>query len=227
MARLSLLRFSFISFGSLKKNKFIFILNVAIFIALFALTASVLSIYFENKIDKLESVIIKEETNHIVYNNWLNREPKIINEINSILDLKYQTSNFTPLIKFLSDVPTQMKSTGWEILFSERDESFNYFYYYKGIAKFNFSAITSSLSDAVIVSTSEKDIRSIANERLKRNKLFVRYDKILSEYRYQQNSVNSVNELSHTERRKYYGEYVKFQNKLKFILIEQRDYFLN
>ena len=55
MARLKLLRFSLTALKGLNKQKAISFINLIIFVSFFALTASVVSMYYENKIDQIET----------------------------------------------------------------------------------------------------------------------------------------------------------------------------
>ena len=87
MNRLFLFRFSIIKLKGIFNKKFNFILNFAIFLTFFAITASAISIYYENKIEKLEIKITKDEIKHVVFTKWLNRTPKLISDINNIFPL--------------------------------------------------------------------------------------------------------------------------------------------
>ena len=80
MPRVSLLRYRFIlaAIKSVKTKKLLLVINIAIFISIFALSASILSILFENKIDKIETKLIREDLKHVVYNNWLHKTPNQI-----------------------------------------------------------------------------------------------------------------------------------------------------
>ena len=66
MARLSFLRLSIFTLSKLYIRRLILFLNIAIFISFFAISATILSIFFENKIDKIEKQIITNETNDIL-----------------------------------------------------------------------------------------------------------------------------------------------------------------
>ena len=173
MARLSLFRFRFslLALSKISTRKLLTAINLGIFISIFAVSAAIISIYFENKIDKLESKIIKEETYYIVYNNWLNRIPKIINEINTVLDQKEQIENYTPLLKPL------VKDDSW-IFYGNRQDYFSHYYYLRDLIEMNFLVINLSLSDAVLVSNSQYDIQTIIENRSEKNLQIRKLDKI-------------------------------------------------
>ena len=99
MARLPLLRFRFslLALSKISTRKLLTAINLGIFVSIFAVSAAIISIYFENKIDKIERIIVEQETNYIVYNNWLNRTPKIINEINIVTDQKRKMEDYNSL----------------------------------------------------------------------------------------------------------------------------------
>ena len=84
MSRLFLLRLSFLSIKQLVNSKVNIIINLSIFVIVFALSASFISILFENRIEKLETKITRNEVNQILYTKWLNRTPKIINQIDNV-----------------------------------------------------------------------------------------------------------------------------------------------
>ena len=73
MSILFILRFSFLSVKQLVNSKINIIINVSIFVVICALTASFISILFENIIEKLETKITRKEVNQILYTKWLNR----------------------------------------------------------------------------------------------------------------------------------------------------------
>ena len=75
MSRVSLLRYSvFLSaIKTIKTRKLLLIINISIFFAIFALTATSLSIFFENKIEKIETQLIREDLNHVIFTNWLQK----------------------------------------------------------------------------------------------------------------------------------------------------------
>ena len=78
MNKLLLIRFSFLNIQSLINKKVNLIINLSIFVIIFALSASLISIMFENRIETLESKVTKNEINQLLYTKWLNRSPKII-----------------------------------------------------------------------------------------------------------------------------------------------------
>ena len=163
MARLSLFRFRFslLALSKISTKKLLVAINLGIFVSIFAVSAAIISIYFENKIDKIERRIIEQETNYIVYNNWLNRAPKIINEINIIVDQKKQIEDYAPILKEL------INHKHWSF-FDKRRENFSYYYKLRNLIETNFQVIILSLSDAVLVADSKNDIETILKKDWKK-----------------------------------------------------------
>ena len=103
MSRLFLLRLSFLSIKQLVNSKVNIIINLSIFVIVFALSASFISILFENRIEKLETKITRNEVNQILYTKWLNRTPKIINQIDNVYRNRKDEILFQLMITALPD----------------------------------------------------------------------------------------------------------------------------
>ena len=91
MIRFRFFRLAFFTFSQFNKKKLLLFLNLGIFLAIFALTAAIISIYHENEIEKLETKLIRNETTHIIYSKWLDAIPK---EIKKIDLLEMEINNF-------------------------------------------------------------------------------------------------------------------------------------
>ena len=78
MAKLALIRFSILSLSTYNKKKLINILNIGIFISIFALSASILSMFYEVRIDKIEKKMIYDDINKVIYNDVLFQTSKYI-----------------------------------------------------------------------------------------------------------------------------------------------------
>ena len=181
------------------------------------------SIYFENRIDKIERRIIEQETNYIVYNNWLNRAPKIINEINIIVDQKKQIEDYAPILKEL------INHKHWSF-FDKRRENFSYYYKLRNLIETNFQVIILSLSDAVLVADSKNDIETIIEKRLEKNKLIRKFDEVY--YKESLHSDSFSDKVKTSENKEeidydtFYSRYADFNKEQKPLLISQRKFFL-
>ena len=84
MARLKLLRFSLTALKGFDKQKAITFINLIIFLSLFALSASVISMFYENKIDRIDNKIINEEINILIYENQIQTTPIVLKNIEDV-----------------------------------------------------------------------------------------------------------------------------------------------
>ena len=225
MARLSLFRFRFslLALSKISTKKLLVAINLGIFVSIFAVSAAIISIYFENKIDKIERRIIEQETNYIVYNNWLNRAPKIINEINIIVDQKKQIEDYAPILKEL------INYKHWSF-FDKRRENFSYYYKLRNLIETNFQVIILSLSDAVLVADSKNDIETIIEKRLEKNKLIRKFDEVYYKQLLHSDSFSDKVKTSENEEEIdydiFYSVYADFNKEQKALLISQRKFFL-
>ena len=155
MSRLSLIRLSLLSISTYNKVRLIKILNIGIFISIFALIASFVSIYYENKIDKIEKKIIIEDINKLVFSNSLSETTKYLNETKFLLNLNTNKLNTNLFLSFLSDDKKFKK------IFNERDLYYVPYFKYKNQITNNNKLILKSLKDSILVSDQEKDLTKI------------------------------------------------------------------
>ena len=155
MSRLFLIRFSFLSIKNLVNKKINILINLSIFIIIFALSASFISILFENRIEQLETKVTTNEVNQILYTKWLNRSPKIIIQINNSDQNRKNQNLFADIIKEIPEM----------ILYSKREEYYNYYFHISKIAQINFRNMNSALTDALLLSSSIEDVKLIENQK--------------------------------------------------------------
>ena len=161
MNKLFLIRFSFLNIQNLINKKVNLIINLLIFVAIFALTASLISIMFENRIETLESKVTKNEVNQLLYTKWLNRSPKIIIKINNIDENRKTLKLFSEVVKLLPDDDDDETSN----LYNANEEFFQYNYYINEIVINNFKNIDLALTDAILLSSSDVDIKNIEQKK--------------------------------------------------------------
>lgn len=229
MNRLFLFRFSIIKLKGIFNKKFNFILNFAIFLTLFAITASSISIYYENKIEKLEIKITRDEIKHIVFTKWLNRTPKLISDINNIFHTRKSATLFAPIIKYFPDDDVHPDSSS-AIIYGTRDEFYKYYFFILGALKSNFLSMELILQDSEFLVAGEKDIQSIKKqnefyENLFKEALFLQKES--KNYRSQKKEIRESLEKLNENPQNYYIKYEEFTRKAKEILIKQRDFYLN
>ena len=222
MAKLTLIRFSLLSLSTYNKKKLINILNIGIFISLFALSASILSIFFETKIDKIEKKMIYDDINKVVYNDVLFQTSRYIKNTDSLLDdVFHQTSLKLLLEKSISD----------KLLISKREIFYTQFFLLKTKVEYNKNFIDSALKNSIIVADQEDDLILIKKFRDKYDDLLkkideINFDRNTHDYEKQppRDKNNNYNETNHSleEWYSYYEVLIKRQID---ILISQKTFF--
>lgn len=220
MSRLFLLRFSFLSIKQLVNSKINIIINLSIFVVVFALTASFISILFENRIEKLETKITRNEVNQILYTKWLNRSPKIINQIDNVYRNRKDETLFQLMITALPDDDNDNYST----IISNREQFLNYYYFLADFVKINFKNMDLALTDALLLSSSDEDILLIEKQKSIFFNLISKYDKNrFARIKYQE----SKDTETWTKTQDYYKGFDKFNKINAEIVEEQKFFFLN
>ena len=220
MSRLFLLRLSFLSIKQLVNSKVNIIINLSIFVIVFALSASFISILFENRIEKLETKITRNEVNQILYTKWLNRTPKIINQIDNVYRNRKDEILFQLMITALPDDDNDNYST----IISNREQYHNYYYFLADFVKINFKNMDLALIDALLLSSSDEDILLVEEQKLIFFKLISKYDKNrFSCIKYEDNKDTET----WTKTQDYYKGFDKFNKINSEIVEEQKIFFLN
>ena len=220
MNRLFLLRLSKISPSNLYKDKINLVINLSIFVIIFALTASIISLLFENRIEDLENRIQKNEINHLVYTKWLSRSPKIIVKIDNLYQSRKDERLFSKVITSIPDDD----NTSIRNIYSPREEYFNYYYYLSDVITINFKDINLVLKDAIFISQSEEDIKLIKKQKDLFLNLVNEYDKIKHErLQYIDKNKDTLSE----EKNEYYSDFNKTIKKQIKILERQKLFFLD
>ena len=228
MARLKLLRFSLLTFSSLKKEKLLLFINLMIFLSLFALSTSVISMYYENKIDDLDNKIVNEETNILVYQNQIQKTPIILKNIENILNNNSYIKNYFQQL--------ELHNNDDQIIISKRDTVFKPYWRLSAVANYGSDQINRSISDAILVSDSIEDL----NEIQKIDKLFKKInsdireinkkkDKLQAEWAIQErNDYTKVDtEDDGSTKMEYYNKFLILNEDLSKNLREQINFFVN
>ena len=93
MIKLSLLSLSKLSLKNYSPSVLLRVLNLAIFISIFAVSASVISLVFEKKIENNNKLLSREYINEIIYDHWLASAPRHIGDIERIISEIYTQNN--------------------------------------------------------------------------------------------------------------------------------------
>ncbi len=167
MARIAAISLAKLSLKNIPKNRLIQITNFVIFIAFFAVSASIISLYYEKKIEGLNKQLSNEYGNEIIYNHWLAAAPKNISNIENIISKISTEQNYLFYIKSLNNK-----------LITERELSHNSI---KDLIRFVRAGQTSlgdSLNDAILISNSINDLKEIEIYKKKHQELWNWYWKI-------------------------------------------------
>ena len=149
MMLLRLKRLSFLSYTSASKKKLNFFINIIIFISLFALSSALISLTFENKIDKIDNLLIQEEINQIVIDNQIITTPVRLKDIEVIINQEFTISNYTDIINTIQDKD--------ELIVTGRDTYFNTFYNFHYLSKELLFDISKTVSDAILIIGNNSD----------------------------------------------------------------------
>ena len=98
--RANLFRLTNFAYRSASKRKLNFFINFIIFLSLFAITASFLSMFYENKIDKLDTKRTLLDSQKIMLANQISTIPSSLNMID-IIYLNNLYHNYNLLIDLL------------------------------------------------------------------------------------------------------------------------------
>tara|TARA_B100000401_G_C52682663_1_gene660475 strand:- start:27 stop:884 length:858 start_codon:yes stop_codon:yes gene_type:complete len=167
MARIAAISLVKLSLKNIPKNRLIQVTNFVIFIAFFAVSASIISLYYEKKIEGLNKQLSNEYGNEIIYNHWLATAPKNISNIENIISKISTEQNYLFYIKSLNNK-----------LITERELSHNSI---KDLIRFVRAGQTSlgdSLNDAILISNSINDLKEIEIYKKKHQELWNWYWKI-------------------------------------------------
>ena len=69
----------------------------------FALTASVVSMFYENKIDQIDNQIIREETNVLIYENQIKITPLILKNIENTFYDNFKLDDYLKLLEIVQN----------------------------------------------------------------------------------------------------------------------------
>jgi len=210
MARIAAISLAKLSLKNIPKNRLIQITNFVIFIAFFAVSASIISLYYEKKIEGLNKQLSNEYGNEIIYNHWLATAPKNISNIENIISKISTEQNYLFYIKSLNNK-----------LITERELSHNSI---KDLIRFVRAGQTSlgdSLNDAILISNSINDLKEIEIYKKKHQELWNWYWKIEDNNKFMILKFRWLMEnKSEAELQEIYKKALIAQNELILILNE-------
>ena len=160
MAKIAAISLANLTLKNIKKKNLIKITNIVIFIALFAVSAAIISLFFEKKIEELNKKLSSEFGNEVIYSYWLSETPKNIRNIESLLSQISREHNYLIYMQGVND-----------ILITSRDLGHNPVIDLLRFNRHGIKYLEDSLRDAVLLSESKVEINKIIKFKIKLNKI--------------------------------------------------------
>ena len=111
--------------------------------------------------EKLETNIIKNEVNQIVYNKWINKSPKIIEKINNVYQNRRDQMLFRTLIKNFPDDERSESS----MLYNNRNQYYQFTYFLENIIEDNFKNMDLALTDTILLSNNSSELNEVKQKK--------------------------------------------------------------
>jgi len=170
MIKLSLLSLLKLSLKNYSPSVLLRVLNLAIFISIFAVSASVISLVFEKKIENNNKLLSREYINEIIYDHWLASAPRHIGDIERIISEIDTQNNLLVYVQAFN-----------KKLITERDTIHNPLVDYIRFVGNGIDVIKDSLEDASSLSITEENKLFIRNTSEVVNNIEEEYEKIREE----------------------------------------------
>ena len=227
MARLKLLRFSLTALKGLNKQKAISFINLIIFVSFFALTASVVSMYYENKIDQIDNQIVNEEINILIYENQIQTTPIVLKNIEDIFNDNYKLDDYLKFLEIWNDLDSSIAPL--------RNTVYKPYFGYEAAANYGLEQMKQSISDAILVANNLKDIEEIELYNVE----FIKIDEEIRNILRSEQIIRNKWQLKEREefsnkntgqgedKEEYYKKYSPLNNRLIQVLQDQINFFIN
>ena len=150
MAKIAAISLARLSLKNIPKKRLIYITNFVIFLAFFAISAAIISLFFEKRIEELNKKLSNEFGNEIIYSHWLSETPKNIRNIESLLSQISREHSYLIYMQSLND-----------ILITNRDITKDPIQALLSFNRTGLKYLKESLKDAVMISNSQDDIEEI------------------------------------------------------------------
>lgn len=204
-----------------KKNKIkvIRFINLIIFISIFALVSSSLSLIYERKIDILEREITLLEVNNTIFVNQLERTSKNIKNLDNFTISQAEKNS---LIEMMSSLNSNNQK-----LTTQRTAHYEEFFLLKQIAEKNNNEIFRSTNEMMLIAENLDDINFVEKSINQSDKIKSKLDNIISE----ENEYEAENKPSedawNSDFEKYYSKYSEFNKSYYDILSDQLNFYFN
>ena len=104
MPRIAAISLARLSLRNFPKKNLIRITNFVIFIAMFAISGAIISLFFEKKIEELNKELSSEFGDEVIYSYWLSETPKNIRNIESLLSQISREHNYLIYMQGVNDL---------------------------------------------------------------------------------------------------------------------------
>ena len=166
------IRLSTFAYSLATKKKLNLFLNLVIFISIFALSASLLSMYYENKIVKIDTELTILESKKIIIENEIPKVSKSTSFINNLFSKKLFNQT---VLELLREIIVQDE----EVTFiNYRDIYHNTYYENISAAQVNFVELISSISAAKLISEDIDETQTIENFEKKINENYEKLNEL-------------------------------------------------
>ena len=144
---------NFFEYSTLKR-----VVDLAIFLSVFALISSIISISYEIKINDISLEISKEQTKQRIYNQWtqlisenLHKSDRRFTQTNDIININYESFNDEVILEqtitfrifqILNQMPTQLKNSARDMRYNFTEEQ---------LSKYNVVPLEEGYDNAVEV----------------------------------------------------------------------------
>ena len=203
----------------IKKNnkiKVIKFLNLIIFVSIFALISSSMSLFFENKIDKLEKRVTLLEVNNLIFTNQLERTSKNIKRIENLTLNIIENNSLLEIINEFSADKIRLSDT--------RNLYFDPYYLLQSLAVKNDDEISRVTKDAMLIVEDLNELNLVEEAIDEAKNIEAKFNSLnRRESLYEANSPDQNS--STKEWDKHYEKYQQFNEEYKDLLDEQKKFF--
>lgn len=144
--------------SNFNKNSLVLFINLAILISVFAFTSALISVYYENKINKLIQDNNIREANSRIYVNWISKTPNKVNEISDFLNSRNLRLNYQEILSRIEYSKKLSKN-----LVNLREKNYEPFFEHKQVINNNVIFINEAIEDALIVTSNSGQLNEIKN----------------------------------------------------------------
>ena len=218
MLRLSTLKATLFTISKKNKLKVLKIINLLLFVTLFALISSGTSIYFEKKIDEIEKKNIISEFNNLIYSNQIERTSSNIKFTERILDKYYESESQLHILFAMSSSDLN--------LFNEREKYYDAYFFLRDRTFINNREIQRSLTDAMMIADSVEEVEKIEKFNDVYSELDNKYYLIITNKNFYESENTPSEDAPKKEFNNFYKEFDKFNKRLIDLLKEQSNFFL-